>query len=284
MADNVSTSSNLGNNTTASVGVSSNVTEVAKVLGIDMSKMFKGPGVGKKTPPPPGALSLQCKVGTGFKINLPNLPSIYIPNIPPKLPSLPIPLSIPFGPCAIKLDPACLGIPPDLIKIVIKYLITPLMAGILPPKTEALAKVVGGKIAGVIEDIEDYEKRYKELQRILNNLSVSAMFGLDAIPCPQKTRDNATKAQEEADAAEQRFKEGKATREDTWNAYSSALIEKNGLYKKYGINTSIIYSSVRPGKAIELIVNDEKALAALTEAQLAEIEKPISDWKIKYKQ
>lgn len=293
-----STTSNIGNDTTVTAGVGSSIASAANTIssitGVDMSKWFAKPGTGTKTPATAKALKLKCQFGINFGLGLPDLPSIYLPKFPPSLPSIPIPLSLPLGPCTISLDLACLGIPDDMVQIAIKYIIIPIAGGIIPPKAEALAKVVGGKIAGVIEDAEEYAERYKEIQEVLNNLSLDAMFGLDAIPCPDQVQKAKDKAKADAAAAKKREEEGKLTREDIYNKYSDAILQSIDIAKSKDIKATALYSSIRAGKAIELLIpsgkqspQNEAKFEVLKEsgvydATMAEIRKPITDWEAKY--
>lgn len=287
MADNVNVSVNSSLVTT--------VDKIDKLTGINMSKWFKKPGTGSKTPSTPKALKVKCQMGINVGLGLPDLPSIYLPKFPPKLPSIPIPTSLPLGPCTVSLDLACLGIPDDLVQVVIKYIIIPVAGGIIPPKTEALARVVGGKIAGVIEDVEEYAERYREIQQILNNLSLDVMFGLDAIPCPDQAAKAKEKAKKDADAAKKREEEGKLTREDIYNKYSEAIINTSKNFEANNIDVRVNYSSIITTRAISYdIIGTEKTRNSMDnllnkrgateyEKYIREvIEAPIREWETNY--
>ena len=289
MAETVtSTTQNLGNGTTATAGVTSSTSlntlakDVKKLTGIDMTKIFSTPGTGTKTPPTPSALKLKCQFTYKLGLNLPSIPSIYLPKFPPKLPSIPIPTSIPLGPCTISIDLACLGIPSDLVQIAIKYIIIPIAGGLIPPKTEALIHVIAGKVASVIETAEDYKERYEEIQHILNNLALDAMFGLDAIPCPDQVKKAKEKAAAEAEAAKKREAEGKLTREDIYNKYSEALKQVVNNYNKAGVTAKPVYSYVVSDRVVSYEITNKNALAELDDAKKTEILKPLTEWQSKY--
>lgn len=267
---------------------SSTTTSTLESLGIDMSSLFAKPGVGTKTPTTPKALKIKCQSSININLGLPDLPSIYMPKFPPALPKIPIPTSLPLGPCTVSIDLACLGIPDDVVQIAIKYIIIPIAGGIIPPTTEAAAKVLGGKIVGLIEDAQEYSEKYRRIQQILNNLSLDEMFGFDAIPCPDLVAKAKAQAKADALAAKKREEEGTLTREDIWNKYSDAILSADSKAKSYNLTTIVTYSSIRTGKAITFEIVDDQAYKDASwensfSAMIDDIYKEINDWNAKYK-
>ena len=260
--------------TTTSVksGLGTVTNDIKKLTGIDMSKWFPTPGPGTKTPSTPSALKLKCQIGFKLGLNLPSIPSIYLPKFPPKLPSIPIPTSLPVGPCTISLDLACLGIPSDLTQVVIKYIIIPAAGGIIPPKTEALIGVVAGKVGSVIEAAEETQERLNEIKNILNNLSLDAMFGLDAIPCPNGVQKAKEKAAADAVAAKARVESQTQTREDIYNKYSDAIIEYVKNVNKAGVSAVVVYSYIISTRAVSYKIINKEAYANLEEPKKTQLE------------
>lgn len=291
--------------------VKSKVAElIPKGVGIKLkiNEMFPGPKEGAKVPETPKALKVKCQLET--KIKLPDfgkLPGITLPTIPdidlslPDLPDLPeIPRTLTLGPCTVELDD-CVSLPSFAGKL---DSLKETLAGYIPPVVETT--IIEG-----LETIGDVKDKIAATQGQLNDLiggindiisnlptelPVDVSLGLDAIPCPDKIKRAAKKAEEAAKKAEEEAEKYKGSRKERNDSYSKAIKDVAANYKKHGINTEVMYSKLRPTDAIKVKVIEEDCHNVATIADLkdklgaqgyqsllCEINKPLNDWSLKYK-